>query len=242
MAQTPTPATDPLFTRPVLLDSARHAELRYNPRAGFRFAAKLTVTPITFAEFPLAARDYPIVFAGPQATPAAVLGLRNGQNLMVDGNGQWRAGYYVPANLQRYPFLFIEDNEKSQFILGADEAAEHFLPAEGSEALFADGEPTALVNRAADFLSRLQGDHLSTLAFSKGLQDTNLLIERRADIQLKDGQHLTLDKFRIVDEAAFNALPEATIVDWHKKTWLPLVYFHLQSLSNWSRLVDLASD
>ncbi len=245
MAQTTPPAQaplDPLFTRPVLLDSERHRDLKYNPRAGYGFAAKLTVTPITYAEFPLAARDYPIVFAGPQATPVVVLGLRNGRNLMVDEHGNWRPERYVPANLQRYPFLFIDSGQTGQLILGADEAAEHFLPADTAEALFVDGDASPMLEKAADYLSRFHSDHQSTLLFTKALQESGLLIDRRADIRLNNGEHFSLDKFRIIDEALFNALPGETILDWHKKTWLPLVYFHLQSLGNWNRLINIASD
>lgn len=245
MAQTTPPTQaplDPLFTRPVLLDSARHRDLTFNAHAGYGFAAKLIVTPITYAEFARAACDYPIVFAGPQATPLVVLGLHDGRNLLVDGAGNWRAGRYIPANLQRYPFLFLADQQGDQFVLGADEAAAHFRPAAGGEALFANGEPTALLNKAADFLSAFHSDHQSTQFFSQGLVESGLLIERRADIRLNNGEQVSLDNFRIVDEAAFNALPDQTIVEWHQKSWLPLVYFHLQSLGNWERLIDWASN
>lgn len=245
MAKTTTTAPaqlDPLFSRPVILDSSRHRSLKYNPRAGYGFAAKLSATPITYAEFARAACDYPIVFAGPQATPVALLGLGNGRNLLVDEAGNWRPQRYIPVNLQRYPFLFMEDKQNGQFILGADEAAAHFRPADNAEALFVDGETTALVEKVADYLTQFHGDLETTQVFTQGLLDSGLLIERRADIRLNGGEQLTLDKFRIIDEAAFNALPGETIAAWHKKNWLPLVYFHLQSLGNWDRLVDWASD
>ncbi|MBS4095234.1 MAG: SapC family protein [Sulfuricella sp.] len=246
MAQTtpipPQAPLNPLFAQPVLLDSQRHRDLTYNPRCGYGFAAKLTAIPLTYAEFHLAARDYPIVFAGPQAAPVALLGLRNERNLLVDTNGNWRAERYIPAYLQQYPFLFLEDRQNGQFVLGIDESAEHFRPVEGAEPLFAGAATTPLVEKAADFLSGFHADHQTTQVFTQGLLDSGLLIERHADIRLNDGEQISIDNFRIVDEAAFNALPSKTIADWHKKSWLPLVYFHLQSLGNWSHLIDWSSN
>jgi hypothetical protein len=48
-----------------------------------------------------------------------------------------------------------------------------------------------------------------------------------------------LDGFQIVDEAAYLALPDATITAWHRRGWLSLVTLHLASQGNWLRLIDL---
>src|SRR5689334_16161317 len=64
--------------------------------------------PITFAEMPQVARDYPIVFIKPADGAAlraiALLGLKPGENLFVDARGRWRDDVYRPAYLRRYPF------------------------------------------------------------------------------------------------------------------------------------------
>ena len=61
-----------------------------------------------------------------------------------------------------------------------------------------------------------------------------LLVENRAQVVLKDRRA----RFRVIDEAKLNALDDATVLDWRRKGWLPLVYCHLISISNWSNLVD----
>ena len=43
---------------------------------------------------------------------------------------------------------------------------------------------------------------------------------------------------RVIDEAKFNALDDATVLEWRRKGWLPLIYCHLISASNWANLVD----
>jgi len=60
-------------------------------------------------------------------------------------------------------------------------------------------------------------------------------------VTLKDGHALGLSGFRVIDEGKFNALPDETILDWRRKGWLPLIYCHLISTSNWANLVDRAA-
>ena len=72
------------------------------------FCRKLNAMAISFSEFIVASRDYPIVFstgdAGQTFAPLVVLGLGNEQNLFVNPDGEWTADTYVPAFVRRYPF------------------------------------------------------------------------------------------------------------------------------------------
>ena len=103
------------YERPVALNRERHRLLRLAPAANhYGFAARTNAVPIASTEFAEAARDYPIVFVGEEGGPfnvAALVGLRDQQNLMVDGEGQWATGCYVPAFARRPrqcpPRLFI---------------------------------------------------------------------------------------------------------------------------------------
>jgi SapC len=44
--------------------------------------------------------------------------------------------------------------------------------------------------------------------------------------------------FKVIDEARFTKLPDATFMQWRRKGWLPLVYAHFFSIGAWSGLVD----
>src|SRR5678815_4155353 len=83
------------------------------PEAGEapRFCHTLHAIPISAGEFPAAMRDYPIVFVRRSGdfdyTPMIILGLREGQNLFVMGDGKWDRRTYVPAYVRRYPFCLV---------------------------------------------------------------------------------------------------------------------------------------
>jgi hypothetical protein len=121
-ASTPLAGTLPLLHRQIVaLDSVQHANLRLDPTSGYGFAAGLTFVALGLEEIEAAALYYPILFSGGDAPlPVALLGVREGQNLFVDPNGAWMPGAYIPAYIRAYPFLFIEDKEKGQRVVGIE--------------------------------------------------------------------------------------------------------------------------
>ena len=52
------------YERPVPLNRTQHKDLRLKSIPGVKFAAAAHSVPLTVAEFPMAARDVPILFAG----------------------------------------------------------------------------------------------------------------------------------------------------------------------------------
>jgi hypothetical protein len=71
--------------------------------------------------------------AKPVRWPAALLGLREAENLFVDRDGKWDARY-VPAFVRRYPFV-PGKGPQGELLVCIDEASSCFDAGEG-EALF----------------------------------------------------------------------------------------------------------
>ena len=72
------------------------------------FCRSINALALSYTEFNIAARDYPIVFASADAgktyAPVIVLGLADEQNLFVDAAGNWDDTTYLPAFVRRHPF------------------------------------------------------------------------------------------------------------------------------------------
>ncbi len=233
----------PLFyVQPRPLNPGVHGNLSLANDQGYAYAAKTNSVPLVASELPTACRHFPIVFNdGPQPMPLAVLGLRDGENLFVDAAGKWRDGTYIPAYIRRYPFIFMENADRSQFTLCVDEAAGSVVTGRDSPFFDEAGAPTALTNNALDFCRDYQNQHVYTLEFAKALAEAGLLVDNRADVTLADGQRLALSGFKVVDEARFNQLPDETFLRWRAKGWLALVYCHLVSINTWPTLVNQVS-
>jgi hypothetical protein len=237
-SDTPPPAEGlPLFYRdPQPLNGALHGDWRLAD-GDAAFAAETPFVPVVIGELAAAARACPVVFAGGDAQPVAVLGLER-RNLFV-AEGRWAEGVYVPAYVRRYPFGFIRTVNPDGFALAIDAGSERVLrDGEGGTPLFEDGQPSALTRQALEFCDAFQADAAATRAFAEALTASGLLIDRRADATLPDGRTLGLDGFQIIDAEKFTALPDETVLDWHRKGWLALVHFHLASLERFSVLLE----
>ena len=230
----------PLFYKsPRMLLPGAHGERSLARRPDFRFAAQTNSVPLVAEELPVASRHFPVVFAqGPTPHPVAVLGLRGQQNLFVDSDGQWHPGVYVPAYIRRYPFIFLENEARNELTLCVDETADTLLPGRDSPLFDASGEPTPLTRNALAFCRDYQAQHQLALEFSRALSESDLLVEHRADVTLRNGARMSLSGFRVIDEGRFAKLPEPIFLQWRAKGWLPLVYSHFFSIGAWSSLID----
>lgn len=232
-----TDPTLPLFYKsPRPMQAVRHADLSLRAEPNYAFAAGTNSVPLMAAEFAAACKQFPILFAdGPVVQPVALLGLRTGENLFVDANGNWEDAAYIPAYVRRYPFIFLENAD--QLTLCIDETADAVVPGRDNP-FFVDGQPSALTNNALEFVKEVQAQNGYTTEFAAAVTGAGLLSEKRADITLNNGERLSLAGFKVIDELAFNQLPAETLAEWRDRGWLGLVYAHLISVSSWSGLVD----
>lgn len=239
--QQPATAVLPQFYRnPVALEPVRHAKAGLKPRQDLGFAAGTNAIALTVAEFGLAARTYPIVFStATPAVPFAVVGLREQENMFLDEQGRWREDAYVPAYVRRYPFIFSELPDSTQLVLCVDEAAENF-ETDSQQPFFVDGKPAPALQQVLKFGEAFQAQYEDTRRFGQWLEDHGLLENRVARAELEDGQVFTLRGFRLINHEKLLQLSDEQVLELHKKGWLPLLHFHLQSLTNWGVLSSLA--
>lgn len=235
-----TERTLPLFYKsPRVLTPLTHGKHSLQVPPNYRFAADTNAVPLVAEEMPLAARHYPVVFSD-EATPhpVAILGLQHQKNLFVDCDGRWRAGTYIPAYIRRYPFIFFENDSRTELTLCVDEAAEAFKEGPENPLFDASGEPSALTQGILAFCGDYHAQHLLAAELGRTLAQADLLIEHRADVTLNDGQRMSLSGFKVIDRQRFDNLPDAAFLEWRRKGWLPLIYSHFFSIGAWSALID----
>jgi hypothetical protein len=228
-----------IYERAVPVSSARHADWSVEVGGDYQFSRSINSAPLMAVEFPSAAAEYPIVFAGgaEAVMPAVILGLRGQENLFVDGAGQWRVSY-VPAFLRRYPFVFSSNQDHTQFTLCIDEAFPGFNQSGRGAALFQDGKPTAYVDNVLKFLQEYQAQFQLTQSFCARLAELKLLDPMQAEVSLPAGARTSLTGFMTVNRDRLKQLPEDALPGLFKSSALELIYLHLQSLRNFERLKD----
>lgn len=231
------------YERPVPLNRTAHKDLRLKGAPSMKFAAGAHSVPLTGVEFPAAARDLPILFAGQDiadAGPMALLGLRQSENLLVDANGQWEANVYVPAFVRRYPFVLAEKpagQEGDDFTVFLDEAFEGFGSEEGERLFKEDGSDSEMLTNAVGFLGEFQQHVGRTQWFMQKLREHDLLEPRNIRLQ-KDGKSINLNGLFVVNEEKLRQLDEKTTHEFLKEGVLGWIYAHLLSLANIDRMAQ----
>ena len=231
----------PLFYKnPAPLDAKKHAELGLKKDFGLGFTKGVNAVPVNMIEMPQICHFYPIAFSpDANATPVALIGLRDNENLFLNEKNAWEPDVYIPAYIRRYPFIFSEVPGSDQLTLCVD--MDDSVVSEKSDQKFfdKDGKPTQLAQNALEFCKSYHAAAQQTMEFSKALGASGLLVERQAEISVGEGKKINFSGFRIIDEQKFAELDDADFLEWRRKGWLPFLYAHLFSGAQWQRLTML---
>lgn len=235
------PANMPLFyKKPTPLDAKAHADLGLKKNFGFGFTTGINAVPVNLIEMPQICHYYPIAFSPDgNATPVAILGLRDNENLFLNKDNTWTQDTYIPAYIRRYPFIFSEMPDNEQLTLCVD--MDDDIVAKKADQPFFDkeGKPTELSNNALEFCKSYHAAAQQTIAFSKALADAGILVDREAQINVGGDKRINFSGFMIVDEKKLAELDDKTFLEFRKNGWLPFLYAHLFSGSQWQRLTRL---
>lgn len=225
-----------IYETAVPVSHARHGSWSVEAGTDFAFSKSINSVPLTAVEFPSAAAEYVIIFAGSgdAVVPAVLLGIRDQENLYLGADGGWKAKY-VPAFLRRYPFVFSSQDEGKTFTLCIDESFSGFNQQQRGQPLFeAERKPSQYVDNVLKFLQQYQVEFQRTQAFCKKLKELNLLEPMRAQIRLDSGENIALTGFMVVDRARLKTLASEKLVELAKTDELELIYIHLQSMKNFT--------
>ena len=233
-----------IYETAVPVTAARHRDVSIEAGAGYAFSAVVNAVPMMAVEMPFAASEYAIVFtaAGEDVLPAAVLGVRNDQNLYLTAQGQWKARY-VPAFIRRYPFVFSSSSDGKTLTLCVDESYPGFNRDGKGNRLFADdGKPTQYVDQVLKFLQQYQAHFERTRVFGRRVKELGLLESMQAEISTPAGEKLKLGGFLAVNRDKLNALSGEALASLAGKGELELLYLHLQSMRNFNDVKDKLAD
>ncbi len=230
------------YGKPEPLSLEAHGKLGFRQLdAPFAFAASAHILPLQVGEFGLAALSYPVIFAGEQKTPMAILGVRQGENLFVGADGRYEESAYIPSFIRRYPFVLAAGEGAEQLIVCIDRDAP-MLTEGGEVPLFADGRLSSFTQNAVDFCSNFETERRRTELFVAKLQELDLFEAKAATFtpRLADGtqgQPVQIADYFAVSEEKLNAVSDKDLRDLHVSGALRQIDAHLISMFNWERLV-----
>jgi hypothetical protein len=227
------------YDTPIALNRDRHRNLKLDRQTSrYDFARFTNSVLLAATELPEASKDYPVVFVGKDGgdyTLAALVGLRDRENLFIEESGDWLRGRYLPAFVRRYPFVLAEGEGDTNLTVCIDESFPGLTEVNG-EALFdGEGKETALLSGSVEFLRLFHAEMNRTRAFATRLAALGLLQPKTIRVQ-RDRKQEVLDGFFVIDEQKLRALADSDVLDLHRSGFLAWAYAHLHSLGNVERL------
>ena len=106
--ESPTNAMPLFYQKPTPLDAKLHAKLALKKDFGLEFTKEVNAVPINLIEMPQICHFYPIAFSPDNtATPVAICGLRDNENLYVNDNNQWESDTYIPAYIRPVSYTHL---------------------------------------------------------------------------------------------------------------------------------------
>jgi hypothetical protein len=195
------------------------------------FCRTINALAVSVGEFVAAARDYPIVFASADAgqsfAPVILLGLEAGVNLFLDETGEWDRAAYFPAYVRRFPFCLSKERVVC--------IVKSYVDAGGVPLYDARGNATPRWQAAEALLAGFDADLERTAQMCAALARLELL--ESFSMQVKEAPEIQLSGMVRVAEPKLRALAPARVKALVDKGFMGLVYAHLHSLENFSRLV-----
>ena len=223
-----------------IVNKIAHKENSIKEVKDFSYAKNLTSAPITVTEFFEACKNYPILFAKDKNNDwfaSVMLGFKENENIFVDNKGNWDKLHYVPALVRRYPFVFVEQNEQQQLLLGVEKEFLSIDKKDERRKLFDDkDENTEFLNNVLNFLNQYQNDSIATKEFIKQLDEWELLEEKVATIINEKKEQFNINGFYIVNEEKLKHLSKKKKEEICNKNATALITAHLISLSNIQKL------
>lgn len=209
----------------------------------FAFMADQHFMPLTAPEFGAAAASFPIIFAGEERSPLAVMGIRSGENLFVT-DGQFAQDFYMPAFARRYPFVLAGDQANDRFVVCVDESAECVTNKAPQQKFFDGADTSAFTKEAFQFLQNFERDRQATELMIKTFRDLDLFEQKEMNFQGQNADGSPSERQKIADyfaitEDRLKALPADKIKEFNDNGYLAVAHAHMVSLGNWQRLVNM---
>lgn len=235
----------PLYTRVEPLNPETHGKLGVkqvpNP---FAFVSGAHFVPLLAQEFPQAATSYPIIFAGEEKVPLAVMGIEPNTNLFFNKDGTLNHQPYLPAYVRRFPFIVANDEANGRAIVCLDVGAD-LVSESGELKIFNGKELSDYGKTCVEFCQNYEQDRGQSEMIINQIKELDLFHLRQIKHQPRDasgapvGEESLVSEFFSVEEARVHQLSGDKLIALRDTGALAYIYAHLISMSHWERLVVL---
>lgn len=196
--------------------------------------------PIVAQDFSRMATEFPLVFVKNTETgqflPVAMMGIKNGVNLYCQDDN-WPAAI-IPLGFSNAPLSLVKKSTVSDELIVCIDEESALVSTDSGDALFdAQGEQTKYLEKRSQALLKVAEFTHQIQAISQFFAEKKLLVSRQLTVKLEnENEPFTINGVYLIDEEVLNELPADEFEKLRKQGLLPLIYAHLTSLQQITRL------
>ena len=233
------------MTNIVPLNSDSHQNICITESKDYRRFANEQLIPVVFHEFHHLASEFPLVFVKNTETgqfiPVAMMGVKQGLNLYSQ-DANWPASVN-PRGFNNAPLSLVKTSQDNDNVLVCIDTSSPLVTTttEGSHPLFdSQKEQTDYLKKRTQALLEMAEFNEQTNNVCQLLASKNLFTSKQLTVKLTQSeQPIKIDGVYVIDEQALNQLSDEEFLSLKANGLLPLIYAHLVSLQQISRLIEL---
>jgi hypothetical protein len=232
-----------LYTNIELINK-ENLNLKVKEILDYSFASELTQIPITLEEFFLSSTSYPTLFVqnGDSFATVAIVGIKENQNLMIDKDGKYSVGEYVPAFLRRYPFILVQTD--TGVSLGYDKDSNYVvnrLNVKGKRLFESDGSYSDTLKNVMDFMKSYDDSINQMSVVAEEFNKYGLLKEINVNIDTTQ-EKLNVIGMMTIDEEKLGKLKDKDKKKLVDSGLYKIAMAQIISQNHWKKLIDLYAD
>lgn len=222
------------------LNNKVHSQVKVNTTSDFTRFKTQHLIPIVAQDFAQMATEFPVVFVKNSETgqflPVAMMGIKNGVNLYCQEK-HWPAAV-TPLGFSNAPLSLVKKSADSDEVIVCIDEDSNLVSTESGEALFDDNnEQTDYLKKRSEALLKVAEFTHQIQAISQFFAEKKLLVSRQLTVKLENEKEpFTINGVYLIDEKVLNELSTEEFDQLRKQGLLPLIYSHLTSLQQITRL------
>jgi hypothetical protein len=222
------------------LNNKKHANIKIKKNNDVSRFKKQQLIPVTLQDIIPLSGEFPIVFVKNEETGqfscVAMMAIRPNLNLYCQ-EVKW-SHHVLPLGFNNSPFSLVKKSEQSdEAIVCIDESSPLVNPDVGDLLFDEEGNQTEYLKKRSEALLQIAQFTQQTSNVIQLFAQKKLLVSKKLNIQLiQESEPVELSGLYLIDEKVLNALPKEDFEELRVKGLLPIIYAHLASLHQITRL------
>ena len=223
-----------MFEKIEVLDKAKHKNTSFDEVPYEEIGRHVGSIPLGFGEVLEMAPYCPIIISGKKEHLEFIAFTGLNPNISIFLNSL----PYIPNYLKTYPFLnavLVDKKGSKKDVIGI--VVDQSVAKNKEHPIFLGRELSKIADQKIEMIRNLNHQRDISKKIIRELQKYDLLEKKDFKVSFEEETRVILSEFYVVNRERLMQLDDAIVALWAKKGWITLFDLHIQSISNFEKVV-----